>query len=140
MGFLKLNVYEHPSDAVLDPDTVVQRVKEEFPETAVIAGDQLAQSADRAEALGAADHVVDTLRRNAQLYGPAYAFEIPLQGGDLLKGRARRYDVTFLFDEPLPEELRQRILAFLKSFGVGKIEASTETRSTAVLFDVGGNG
>jgi hypothetical protein len=139
VGFLKLNVYGHPSDAVLDPGTVVQRVEEEFPETTVLPGDQLARSAERAQALGAADQVVDTLRRNSTLYGPAYAFEIPIREGEVLRGRARRHDVTFLFDKPLPEELRQRLLAFLRSFGVGKIEASTETRGMEVLFDLGGN-
>jgi hypothetical protein len=137
MGFLKLNIYGHPSGAVLDPDQILQKVKEIFPETRVVPGDQLTLSAERAAAGGAAGQVVATLRRNAQSYGPAYAFEIPLPEGRSMQGRARRYDVTLLFDEPLPEELRNRFIEWLKSFGVGKVEASTDTAETAILWDVG---
>jgi hypothetical protein len=137
MGFLKLNVYGHPSGAVFDPDRVIQKVKERFPETKVVPGDQLALSAERAAAGGAADQVVATLRRTAQSYGPAYAFEIPIPGGRSIHGRARRYDISLLFDDPLPEELRSRFIEWLKSFGVGKLEASTETSQTEILCDLG---
>jgi hypothetical protein len=133
MGFLKLNVYGHPLGASLDPDQVIQKVTESFPEARVVPGDQLTLSAERATAEGAADHVVATLRHNAQSYGPAYAFEIPLPDGRSIQGRVRRYDVALLFDEPLPEELRSRFIDWLKSFGVGQVEASTDTRQIAIL-------
>lgn len=135
MGFLKLNVYGHPSGATFDPDAVIQRVKEAFPDTTVLPGDQLALGVERAEALGAADHVIETLRRNRKAQGPAYAFETPIPGGGLIRGRARRYDVTFLYDAPLPEELRTRLIEFLRSLGVGKLEASTATKQIEILFD-----
>ena len=134
-GFLKLNAYGHPRGAVFDPDFVIQNVKERFPETTVMPGDQLALSAKRAAAEGAADQVVATLRRNAQAYGPAYAFEIPFPGGRSIHGRARRYDVTLSFDEPLPEELQNCLIAWLRSLGVGQLEASTETAQLRLLDD-----
>jgi hypothetical protein len=91
-----------------------------------LPGDQLALSAERADALGAADHVVRTLRRNQQDYGPAYAFEIGIGGGGTIQGRARRYDVTFLFADSLAEEWRQRLLAFLQGLGAGRIEEAVD--------------
>jgi hypothetical protein len=136
MGFLKLNTYGHPSGAVFDPDLVIRKVQEAFPETVVSPGDQLVLAAERAEAGGAARSVVETLRRTAQAHGPAYAFTIPIPGGSL-QGRARRYDVAFLFDEPLPEEWRSRLIEFLTSLGVGKLEASTTARQVEVLSDLG---
>jgi hypothetical protein len=126
MGFIKLNRYGDPSSVDFDPASVVDKVREAFASVRVTPGDQLALGADRAAAEGAADQVVRTLRRNQQEYGPAYAFEIGTTEGAAIQGRARRYDVTFLFADPLAPEWRTRLLAFLKSLGQGRIEASAE--------------
>jgi hypothetical protein len=125
MGFIKLNRYGDPSGGIFDAHAVVDKVRETFPSVTILSGDQLALSAERAASLGAADHVIRTLRRNQQEYGPAYAFEIDIPGGGTIQGRARRYDVTFLFADPLAEEWRQRLLGFLQSLAPGKIECSS---------------
>jgi hypothetical protein len=125
MGFITLNRFGE-DDCVFDPETVVQRVQDAFPNVELLPGDQLAMSAERAAAAGAADHVVRTLRRNQQEYGPAYAFEIPVDSGGAIQGRARRYDVTFLFQEPLAELWRQRLVGFLQSLGPGEIQQAPD--------------
>jgi hypothetical protein len=135
MGFLRLTVYDHPSDAVFDPDAVLQKVQQEFPETVVLPGEQLTLAAEQAQAQEAAGHVVETLRRNARSYGPARAFRVPVPEGASVQGRVRRYDVAFLFDEPLPEALRHRLLHLLRSLGVGRLEASGQGRQIEILFD-----
>jgi len=122
MGFIKLNRFDDPCGGVFDPAAVVDMARQTFPGVQVLPGDQLALSAERAATAGAADHVVQTLRRNQQEYGPAYTFEIGTNGGDKIEGRARRYDVTFLFSDPLANEWRQRLLAFLQGLGAGRIE------------------
>ena len=122
MGFLKLNRYGDPSGCVFDAATVVEKVQQQFPGVRVLPGDPLALAVERAADMGAADHVVRTLGRNQQDYGPACAFEIGIEGGKTIEGRARRYDVTFLFADPLAEEWRQRLLAFLQGLGAGRIE------------------
>ena len=127
MGIIKLNRYEDPAGVAFDPEMVLQKVRSTFPEVNVLPGDQLALSAESAAAQGAADHVVQTLRRNQQAYGPAYAFEIPFQTGKTIEGRARRFDVTFLFPEPLPDEWQARLVAFLKQLGPGKLETSLKS-------------
>jgi len=129
MGFIKLNRFGDSSGHVFDPDIILQRVRHTFTNVKVSPGDQLALSTERAAAAGAADHVVSALRRNQQDYGPAYAFEIPIDSGGSIQGRARRYDITFLFHEPLTEDWRQRLLGFLKGLGAGKIEQATDTTS-----------
>jgi hypothetical protein len=126
MGFLKLNRYGDPSGCVFDAAAVVEKARQLFPGLRVLPGDPLAISAERAAEMGAADHVVRTLRRNQQDYGPACAFEIGIDGGETIQGRARRYDVTFLFADSLAEEWRQRLIAFLQGLGTGQIEQATD--------------
>jgi hypothetical protein len=124
MAFLKLNRYGDPGRGDFDPAAVIEKACQTFTDVHVLPGDALAMSAERASALGAADHVVRTLRRNQQEFGPAYAFEIAIEGGGTIHGRARRYDVTFLFPDPLSEEWHERLLAFLQGLGAGRIEES----------------
>jgi hypothetical protein len=126
MGFIKLNRHGDPSGCVFDTAEVIAKVRETFPDVNLLPGDQLALNAERAAASGAADHVVGTLRRNQQEYGPAYAFEIGMEGSGTVCGRARRSDVTFLFTDPLAEEWRLRLRAFLHSLGAGRIEQSAD--------------
>lgn len=143
MGFLNLNLYEHPSGAAFDPDAVIRKVGAHFPEATVAPGDQLALRAQHAESVApqlspeGASTVVETLRRNARSYGPACAFTIPLPEGDFVRGLARSVNVQFLFNDPLPEEMRERLVTFLKSLGVGRLEASTnDARQSEVLCDL----
>jgi hypothetical protein len=122
MGFIKVNRYGDPRALPFDPAAVVEKACQQFTDVKVLSGDQLALAAEKAAAMGAADHVVRTLRRNQQDYGPAFAFEFCTDDGKTIQGRARRFDVTFLFADPLPEEWRQRLLAFVQGLGGGRIE------------------
>lgn len=126
MDFIELNRLGDPNGSVFDAPTVIEKVRQAFPGVRVLAGDPLVLAAERAAAMGAAGHVVSTLRRNQQEYGPACAFEIDIEGGGTIQGRVRRYDVTFLFDDSLAELWRQRILAFLRSLGAGRIEEAVD--------------
>jgi len=119
MGFIKLNRFGDHNAAVFDVVAVVEKVRQTFPDVKVLSGDPLSLSADRAAAQGAADHIVRTLRRNQQDYGPACAFEIGIEDGGTIQGRARRYDVTFLFEDSLEEEWYRRLFAFLQCLGSG---------------------
>ncbi len=126
MDFIELNRFGDPNGSVFDAPAVIEKVRQAFPGVRVLAGDPLALAAERAAATGAAGHVVRTLRRNQQEYGPACAFEIDIEGGGTIQGRARRYDVTFLFDESLAEEWRQRLRSFLQGLGAGRIEVAVD--------------
>lgn len=127
MGFIKLNRYGDPSGSAFDAAAVVEKARKAFSDVHVLPGDQLALSAERAAASGVADHVVRTLRRDQQEYGPAYAFEIGAEGGETIQGRARRYDVTFLFPDSLEAKWRQRLRDFLQGLGTGRIEEAANS-------------
>ena len=126
MGFIKLNRFGDPCGGFFDAATVVEKARQTFPDVKVLSGDPLSLSADRAAAQGAADHIVRTLRRNQQDYSPACAFEIGIEEGGTIQGRARRYDVTFLFEDSLGEEWHQQLFVFLQSLGTGRIEEGME--------------
>jgi hypothetical protein len=107
---------------------VVDKARQTFPAVNVLPGDPLALAAERAAALGAADHVLRTLRRNQQDYGPSYALTIGIDGGETIQGLARRYDLTFLFPDYLAEKWRQRRLRdFLQGLGAGRIEEAADS-------------
>src|SRR5207245_6553656 len=114
------------SGGVFDAAAVVEKARQAFPGMQVLPGDPLVLAVERAAAADAADQVVRTLRRNQQDYGPACAFEIGIEGGESIQGRARRYDVTFLFADSLAAEWRQRLLAFLQGLGTGRIEEAVD--------------
>jgi hypothetical protein len=149
LGFLDLNLYEHPSGVAFDPEKVIGKAKASFPEATFLPEDQLAAEARRAEVFfaaelqadphGPASKVVRSLQRKARSYGPAYAFFIPQKEGKPIRGLARSVNAQFLFEEPLPEETRDRLLEFLRSLGVGRLEASTnDARQSEVLDDLRG--
>jgi hypothetical protein len=81
MDFIEFNRFGEPNGPVFDTPAVIEKVREAFPGLRELAGDPLALAAERAASMGAAAHVVRTLRRNQQAYGPACAFEIDVEGG-----------------------------------------------------------
>jgi len=130
MGFLKLNRYGDPTGVVFDPEAIIEKVRRDFAGVEILPGDQLALSAKNAASAGVAEHVVKALDRNQKSYGPAYAFEIPIKGHSPIQGRARRFDVTFIFAEPLPSDWRNRLMAFLQELGPGKLECADDAKAT----------
>ena len=132
--------------AGLDPHQAIRKLQDWFPEAAVLPGDQLARSVEHAEAFfaeelskvggGPETRVVESLRRKASRYGPSFAFRIPVDPGKAIQGSARRADITFNYDDPLPDRVRERLVEFLKTFGVGRIERSSQDgKATELIFD-----
>ncbi len=148
MGFLNLSLYQHPSGKSFDPNKVVRKVKAAFPEARVLPGDQLAAEVRRAEVAlapqlreapaGPALRVVESLRRKASAYGPAYAFDVPVPGGGTVRGLARSTNVQVLFDDPLPGDIHCRLTEFLMSLGLGRLEASTSAGQRQIVCDLAG--
>jgi hypothetical protein len=150
MGFLNLTVYNHSSGLAFDPDKVIERVKESFPEAELIPGDQSQAEVQRAEAFladklqseplgGPASKIVASLKRKADVNGPSYAFRLPIHPGPAIDGLARIVGVQFLFPEPLLPEVRDRLVQFLTSLGVGRLEeAEPGTMDVKVVADFPG--
>jgi len=149
MGFLNLNLYKHPSGVAFDAAKVIEHMKATFPDADFPPGDRALAEVQRAEAFFATElaanpnsparSVVESLRRKAANYGPSYAFAIPRSTGKPITGCARSVGVTFLFEDPLTEDWRNRLIAFLKSLAIGQLETSTEHSAThEVLEDLRG--
>jgi hypothetical protein len=146
VSFIILDLNESEGRAELDPHQAILRLQDWFPGATVLPGDQLTQSVERAESFFGAlqsdrmsdpeKRVVESLRRKAHRYGPALAFQIPVDSGRSIQGSARRVDITFNYDDPLPDPLRDRVVEYLKTFGVGRIErSSADGRTTELIFD-----
>jgi hypothetical protein len=149
MAYLVLSLYQHPSGASFNPEAVIEKAKAFFPEATFVPGDRSTAEVQFAESFfarelqakpeGSARKVVESLRRKAKTYGPTYAFRIPVAEGGEIRGLARRVTVEFLFDDSLPEPMRRRLLAFLRSLGAGRLQASTrEKNQIEILWDLGG--
>jgi hypothetical protein len=146
MAFLMLNLYGDETHAELDTAEAVRQLQNQFDDASISPHDPLNQSAERAETFfaealrlrpgGPERTVVETLRRNASQYGPALAFTIPVRPNKSVLGSVRRTDITFNFSEPLPLGLESRLVDYLKSFGVGRIERSSGYgEASETLFD-----
>jgi hypothetical protein len=143
LSFIILDLYESDGKDELDPCEAIMKLQDWFPGTTVLPGDALAQSVERAESFFAAamgkgmsdaeKRVVESLRRKASRYGPALAFEIPVDSVRSIRGSARRVDITFNYDDPLPDPIKERIVEYLKTFGVGRIERSSADGKTTEL-------
>lgn len=96
-----------------DPTVVVVRLKREFPDVVVSSEDLAWRDYDVFKQRGAVDHAVRIAQNDARRRGPIWAFRFPTSGGAPIKGRAERYNVQILSDEPIPEPLRSRFIAFL---------------------------
>ena len=87
-------------EAAYNQTELISQLRSLFPTLIVLDGDQLAKRAEHAEKLELSvdDRVkmkiVNKLRTNAKLYGPAIAVEIPTSNG-LIKGRLRPRDIAF---------------------------------------------
>jgi hypothetical protein len=149
IGFLHLGLFEHASGIALDPAKVIHQLREALPEASVQPEDWAAIELQQAETFfaqelqtepqGPAAAVVRMLRRKAHQFGPSFGIAVPRIDADMIVGCVRPVGVTFLFDEPLKDELMARLLSFLRSLGVGKIETmSIHDRKATLLDDLHG--
>jgi hypothetical protein len=131
MTVLELRVDRKPGSDGLDPGEVLQQLRRNFPEIVVCLEDKLSSQAQRAEKLlgdstgERPEHVLQTLKRNAARNGPHYSFNLPLSGSNTVKGYIQRHAIVFLYDEPLDEEIQDRLVKFLRAFGTGIVKKTS---------------
>jgi hypothetical protein len=128
MSVLELRLDRKPDSQGLNAQQVVEQFTKSFPEATACLEDKLATQTQRAKQLLAEsggedkEHVLQTLQRNASRNGPQYSFSLASTEGKRVKGYVQRYVIAFLYDEPLAEELQNRLVRFLKGFGTGVIK------------------
>ena len=63
------------------------------------------------------------LRSRQLAHGPTLLFSHPASEGiPAFRGSFNRWGFTFTAQEALPEQLRTRMISFLESFGIGRVE------------------
>ncbi|HWB06232.1 MAG TPA: hypothetical protein VG796_24630 [Verrucomicrobiales bacterium] len=119
---------DHLSDGVgcFDPVQVVTRMRVAFPNLIEHRRDYLWETCDfiRKSTHEGAEGALRIAVKDMQERGPKIQFEIPLEGGRLVKGTAERYCVLVTAEEDFPEDFRGRFMGFLKSLRLQSIEVS----------------
>lgn len=117
MFLISANVAGNGMDAAVvgcfDPTVVVVRLKQAFPEVEVIPEDFAWRHYDAFKRRGAVDGAIRIAENDARRRGPIWTFRFPTSGKEPIKGRAERYIIEIMSDEPIPEPLRTRFIAFL---------------------------
>jgi hypothetical protein len=93
-----------------DPTIVVVRLREAFPEVKVDPEEYY----DVFKRLGEVQGALRIIENDARRRGPIWRFHLPLDNGRSIIGWAERYSVRILDNEPIPEPIRSRFLAFLE--------------------------
>jgi hypothetical protein len=123
--------YSSESVICFDPEKVILKLQEEFPETSTDWKDQAeaelqsvsAFLQDRGSNLSKrnGEHMVVSIRRKTWQNGPAFLFKLHIDRGIEVSGWARRYRVGFESEADLPENIKLRLIRFLEGLGLGKI-------------------
>jgi hypothetical protein len=138
MSYIRASLYKHSSERILDPESAIRIAKDHFPEAVFSEGDQLERSWRFAEQhldmrQASARTVVQSLKRKAQSFGPAYAFRIHDDSGAEILGCIRRVDVCFTAKTSISDRLRDRIVTFIRAvfpqdISVDIVEGESNTR------------
>jgi hypothetical protein len=97
-----------------DPTVVIVRLRKAFPEVTVDPEDFAWKYYDEFKRRGAVEGAVRSTECDARRRGPIWRFHLPLGDGRNAMGRAERYSIRILDEEPIPAPVRIRFLAFLE--------------------------
>jgi hypothetical protein len=97
-----------------DPTVVIARLRKAFPEVEVLPQDFAWRDFDAFRQHGVVGEAVRIAENDARRRGPLWVFRLPVPGKPAIRGAAERYCVRIFNEEPIPEPLRSRFLAFLE--------------------------
>lgn len=124
MLFIVSAKIEYASDSVIcfDPNKIVFRLMEEFPEIIVCYEDYGWRDYDLFKRRGAYEGAIRTAENDARRRAPIYIFRFRNLNGQIIRGKAERYFITIQSDKNIPAELKQRLLSFFDSLKIEEIE------------------
>ena len=115
-----LSNYGEEEVTFFDPDFLISKVIDTFPEAVLEEIDPRVTDAIKAESiLGKDNIVVKSKWRNVEAYGPTYAFSIIHPDGKMIRGYINRIQVDFSCAEFIPSILREKIIGFLEYLNLG---------------------
>jgi hypothetical protein len=115
--------------ATFDPEKVLQRLKEQFPEADIDTTDWAESevaSLDsflerRSVPAETSDAMRRQIRRKAVRNGPIYKFKLTDGDGISIEGYSSRYRVVFRSANDIDQKFCGRIIDFLRSLGLGNL-------------------
>ncbi len=121
--------YRERSVATFDPEKVVMRLKDHFPEAEIDTTDRAQQEVASLDSFlekrPIAPETKETMRRQirgkARRNGPVYRFGLVDGQGTAIEGHSSRYRVAFRSVHDIDEGLRRRIRDFLRSLELGTL-------------------
>jgi hypothetical protein len=121
--------YWGPQVATFDPEKVLCRLKEHFPEAEIDPTDWTEREVaslnaylqERAITARHKDPMRSQIRGKARRNGPLYRFRLTDGSGAEIQGYSSRYRVVFRSDHDINEVFRRRITDFLRSLGLGNL-------------------
>jgi hypothetical protein len=121
--------YWGPQVATFDPEKVLWRLKEQFPEAAIDRTDWAEREVasldafldERAVPPVQKDTMKRQIRGKARRNGPVYKFKLTDGLGPEIEGYSSRYRVVFRSANDIEEGFRSRITDFLRSLGLGNL-------------------
>lgn len=124
MHFIVSAKIEWDSDSVIcfDPNKIVFRLMEEFPEIIVCYEDYGWRDYDLFKSRGLYEGAIRSAENDARRRAPIYIFRFRNSDGQIIRGKAERYFITIQSDKKIPTELKQKLLSFFDSLKIGEIE------------------
>jgi hypothetical protein len=121
--------YWGPQVATFDPENVLWRLKEQFPEAEIDPTDWAEREVasldayleERAVRPEQKDTMKSQIRGKARRNGPVYRFKLTDGLGAEIEGYSSRYRVVFRSAHDIEEGFRSRITDFLRSLGSGNL-------------------
>jgi hypothetical protein len=121
--------YWGPQVATFDPEKVLRRLKEQFPEAEIDPTDWAEREVASLDAFleqrcvppETKDAMRRQIRGKARRNGPVYRFKLADGVGTAIEGYSSRYRVVFRSAHDVEEECRSRIADFLRSLGLGNL-------------------
>jgi hypothetical protein len=121
--------YWGPGVANFDPEKVLQRLKEQFPEATIdptVWAEREVASLDsfveqRAIAPDTKQTMRSQIRGKALRNGPVYRFKLPDGDGVAVEGYSSRYCVVFRSKHDIEQGFQRRIFEFLQSLELGNL-------------------
>ncbi|HYE75189.1 MAG TPA: hypothetical protein VEF04_17740 [Blastocatellia bacterium] len=120
-------IKELGTDAVgcFDPTKVILRLTAEMPEVIVCLHDYAWKDYDGLLRIGAGEAAMRVAESDALGRGPIYLFRLRTGNHQVINGVAERYRVRITSEQEIPEELKQKFLAFLQSLKLDPIEVKS---------------
>lgn len=128
--------YWDESVLTFDPEKVVVRVRDYFPQVVIEPKDYSMDELERVTKFANENFeeprrskIITSIRGKNWTNGPSFRFKTPLENEIEITGYSQRYCIAFESKRGIDLEIENTIIDFLKSLKYGEISSDTETNN-----------